>query len=157
MRRLFIVVGSCGLTLIAVWAFGQQELDASRWREMGKMDELALIMYVRGYTQGYADGDSAMEKVAAVLTKGAPIDFATKKLLAPQATRIAEIQGMGKNRDLTVAKIKDAMSAFYADYRNAPVCWNAALQFSLWSLNGEAPTGKELNEARKHGADGGCK
>jgi hypothetical protein len=155
MRKLFVLVGCCGLTLIAVWAFAQQELDASRWREMGKADELAVMMYVRGYTQGYADGDSAMEKVAKVLTKGAPIDSETKKLLMPQMRHIVESQGFG--HDITVGKVKDTMSTFYADHRNAPVCWNDALQFSLWSLNGDAVTQQELDSARKRGAENGCK
>jgi hypothetical protein len=157
MRKPYMVVGCCGLILIAVWAFGQQELDASRWRDVAKSDDLALAMFVRGYIQGYTDGDSAMEKVTAVITKGAPIDSETKKLLAPQATRIAEVEGMGKSRDLTVGKIKDTTSAFYSDHRNAPVCWNAALQFSLWSLNGDAATEQELNSARMRGAESGCK
>jgi hypothetical protein len=74
---------------------------------MGKMDDLALIMYVRGYTQGYADGDSAVDQVIAVITKGDPIDSETRKLLFPQATRIAEIEGIGKNRNLAAAKIQD--------------------------------------------------
>jgi hypothetical protein len=156
VRKPLIAAGCCGLIFLAGWAFGQQQaLDASGWHQVGKADDLALI--VKAYIQGYSDGDSAMEKVAAVLTKGNPIDPETKKLVAPQAVHIAEVQGMGQNRDLTVAKVKDAMSAFYADYRNAPVCWNTALQFSAWSLNADAPTQQELDLARKQGADMGCK
>jgi hypothetical protein len=157
MRKLFIAAGCCGLIFFAGWAFGQQVLDASRWNEIGRQDDYARMMYVLGYTQGYEDGDSAMEKVAFVLTKGNPPDSATKALLTPQVTRIAEVEGRGKNHGITVAKVTDAVSTFYTDYRNAPVCWNAAVQFSIWSLNGDAPTEQELDAARKRGGDGGCK
>jgi len=96
MRKLFIAAGCCGLIFFAGWAFGQQVLDASRWNEIGRQDDCARMMYVLGYTQGYEDGDSAMEKVAFVLTKGNPPDSATKALLTPQVTRIAEVEGRGK-------------------------------------------------------------
>lgn len=41
-------------------------------------------------------------------------------------------------------------------YRNAPVCWKTALQFSVWSLNGDAPAEQELDSARKFDAANGC-
>jgi hypothetical protein len=156
MRKRIAVACCCGVFFVVAWAFGQQALDASRWSEYGKRDELARTMYVKGYLDGYADGDSAMEKITVVLTTDDPPDALKKKLVAPQALRLPQMIGLGKNRDVTVGKIKDAMSSFYGDYRNAPVCWNAALQFSVWSLNGEAPTEQELDSARKRGAGNGC-
>jgi len=71
-------------------------------------------------------------------------------------TRIGEVVGFEKNKDITVQKIEDAVNSFYGDYRNAPVCWGQAVQFSIWSLNGNAPTDQEVETARKHGADSGC-
>ena len=65
--------------------------------------------------------------------------------------------GFGKNENVTVAKLDNAMSSFYSDYRNAAVCWNQAVQFSIWALNGETPTGQELDVARKRGAESQCK
>jgi hypothetical protein len=53
--------------------------------------------------------------------------------------------------------IETTMTSFYADYRNAPVCWADALQFSVWSLTGNAATDRELDSARKIGAETGCK
>jgi hypothetical protein len=155
-----IIVGGCFCVLVfcSGWAFGQRTLDASNWSELGKIDDLARIMYVKGYLAGYSDGDSAMEKITVVLMKDNPMDDAKKKLVAPQATRVSQVSGFGViNPDITIGKIKDTMSSFYGDYKNAPTCWNQALQFAVWSLNGDAPTEQELSEARKRGAESGCK
>lgn len=158
MRKLFIAAGCSSLIFFAGWALGQEkQFDASGWRELEKVDDLASLTYVKAYSQGYVDGENAMEIVASVVTHGKPVDPETKKLVAPHVARITEMQGMGKNRDLTFAKIKDTVTAFYADYRNAPICWNTALQFSVWSLNGDAPTEQELDSARKSGAENACK
>jgi len=146
----------CGMFFVAGVVFGQKSLDGLGWNDLGKVDELARTMYVKGYVNGYADGDSAMEKITVVLTDGQSPDASKKKLIAPQTRRVAQMLGLGKNGDVTVARIEGAMSSFYGDYRNAPVCWNQALQFSVWSLNGEASTEQELDSARKLGAVSGC-
>jgi hypothetical protein len=155
-----LIVGGCFCVLVfcSGWAFSQQSLDASNWRELGKIDDLARIMYVKGYLAGYSDGDSAMEKITVVLMKDNPMDDAKKKLVVPQATRVSQLSGFGViNPDITIGKIKDTISSFYGDYKNAPTCWNQALQFAVWSLNSDAPTEQELSEARKGGAESGCK
>jgi hypothetical protein len=157
MQKKIIVAACCSLIFFGGWASGQKSLDASNWTALGKTDDFARLLYVKGYTQGYADGDSAMEKIAIVLTKNAPVDSSTKQLISPQTRRVADVVGFGKNQDVTMGKIEDAVSSFYSDYRNAPVCWNQALQFSIWALNGNAPTDQELDAARKSGAESGCK
>jgi hypothetical protein len=157
MRRQIAIACCCGLLLAVGWAFGQQNLSASKWAEYGKADKFARMMHLKGYLDGYNDGDSAMEKIASVLMKGNSPDPATKNLVAAQVVRIAQVAGLGVNHNITVGGIETAMDAFYDDYRNAPVCWKDALQFSIWSLNGDASTEKELDAARKHGADDGCK
>jgi hypothetical protein len=48
------------------------------------------------------------------------------------------------------------MDAFYNDYRNAPVCWDDALVFSVESLNDDAPTEQELDATRAANAKTGC-
>lgn len=156
MRNRILITICCGLTFCAGWVFGQRTLDASNWGELGRTDGLGRLMYVKGYIQGYADGDSAMEKITVVLTKNIPLDSSTKQLVSPQMRRLSDVVGFGKNQDVTVGKIDNAVSSFYSDYRNAPVCWNQALQFSIWSLNGNAPTDQELDAARKSGAESGC-
>jgi hypothetical protein len=121
------------------------------------MDRFARTMYVKGYLDGYNDGDSAMEKITVIVTKGVPPDASTKALVSPQINRVADIAGLGKNRSITVGTIESAMTTFYSDYRNAPVCWKDALKFAVWSLNGDTPAGEELDAARKRGAESGCK
>jgi hypothetical protein len=158
MSKIIVVGCSCVLVFCSGWVFGQQNLDASKWREYGKTDDLARTMYVKGYVAGYSDGDSAMEKITVALMKDNPMDDAKKKLVAPQAVRLSQVSGFGiVNPDMTIGKVMDTMSSFYGDYRNSSVCWNQALQFAVWSLNGDTPTEQELSEARKRGAESGCK
>jgi hypothetical protein len=97
MQKRIAVASCCSLIFFAGWAFGQRTLDASNWTDLGRTDGLARLMYVKGYIQGYADGDSAMEKITAVLTKNTPLDSSTKKLIAPQALRLADVVGFEKN------------------------------------------------------------
>jgi hypothetical protein len=159
MQNRLVVASCCSLIFVAGWTFGQSQIthDASAWAEVGKADGLARLMYIRGYAQGYADGDSAMEKIAMVLTKNAPLDSSTKTLIAPQARRLADLSGFGKNQTATFGALDIAVSSFYGDYRNAPVCWNQAVQFSILALNGNAATEQEIDAARKSGAESGCK
>jgi hypothetical protein len=158
MKRMIVGGCFCVLVFCSGWVFGQQNSDASKWRDFGKTDDLARTMYVKGYLAGYSDGDSAMEKITVVIMKDNPIDDAKKKLVAPQAARVSQIVGVGiTNPGITIGRIMDTMSSFYGDYKNAPTCWNHALQFAVWSLNGDTPTEQELREARKRGAESGCK
>jgi hypothetical protein len=158
MRKLLIGLGCCGLIFLAGWAFGQMTLDASEWNQLGKLDSLAQTAYVRGYTQGYGDGESAMEQITAGIFKGKVDDSVMKNTTrTPQMNHTFQMIGLGSNREITVTKIVDAMNLFYGDYRNAPICWRNALQFSVWSLNGDAPTDQDLDAARTRGANGGCK
>jgi len=70
-----IIVTVCGsLIFFAGWASGQNYFDASKWSELGQKDNFARLMYLKGYLRGYSDGDSAMEKIAVVLTKNTPLD-----------------------------------------------------------------------------------
>jgi len=50
-----------------------------------------------------------------------------------------------------------AVSTFYGDKQNAPVCWEKAVALSAASLAGNEPTDQELDAARKEGAQNGCK
>lgn len=157
MRKFLMAVGCCGLIFVAGWAFGQKTLNASGWNDLRKVDDLAQLMFVKGYAQGYSDGDRAMEKIATVLTKGNAPDSTTKTVVTPQMRHVKQMVGLGSNGDITFGRIVDATNSFYSDYRNAPVCWNDALQFSVWSLNGDAATEQEVEAARKRGAGTGCK
>jgi len=50
-----------------------------------------------------------------------------------------------------------AMSTFYHDDQDAPVCWEKAIMLSAESLAGSAATDQELEAARKKGAESGCR
>jgi len=157
MWKRIAIACCCGLIFAVGWALGQQSLSASKWTEYGNENKLARIMYLQGYLDGFDDGDSAMEKITYPLLEDQLQDPTTKKRVAPQLRRVADIVGLGKNSSITVGDIQNATTAFYSDYRNAPVCWRDAFQFSVWSLSGDAPTEQELNSARKRGAESSCK
>ena len=99
----------CGMFFVAGAAFGQKSLDALGWNDLGKANRLARTMYVRGYVNGYADGDSAMEQIVAVVFKDQDLQTAFKKMPAdPQIFRVVQMVGLGKNRDISVAKVRPA-------------------------------------------------
>jgi hypothetical protein len=148
MRKRVLLALFCALVFFAGWASGQKNLDASNWNDLGKTDNLARLTYVHGYVRGYSDGVSAATKNTSTT------DSATKKLTA--LLRVSEVVGLGKNHELTAGKIADTVTTFYDDYRNAPVCWNQAIQFSIWSMSGDAATVQETDAARKSGAENGC-
>jgi hypothetical protein len=157
MRKRIAVVCCFGLFFAVGWAFGQQSLSASKWSEYGNVDKLARTMYLQGYLDGFEDGDSAMERITFPLLGNKLQDPTTKKLVGQQLRHVADVVGLGKNSNITVADIENATTAFYSDYRNAPVCWRDAFQFSVWSLSSDAPNEQELNSARKRGAESSCK
>jgi hypothetical protein len=119
----------------------------------------ARLLYLRGYLEGYADGELAMEQLATFVSKDNPPNPSAAPMQAatPMAQRIARMSGFEKNADLTLGQVIDATTAFYNDYRNAPVCWKDALQFSVRALNGDPATETDLASARKRGAESGCK
>ena len=152
-----ILIAICGALIFSVgWAFGQHPLDASRWSDLGKTDSLARLMYIKGYTEGYTDGNTMMVMIAAAQTKNTPSQPSTTQFLALAVLRADDVAGLGTAHGITTQKIETTMSSFYSDYRNAPVCWNTALQFSIWSMNGNSATDQELDAARKSAAAFGC-
>ena len=156
MQRKIIVAVCCALTFFAGWAFGQHPLDSSGWSDLGKTDSLARLMYIKGYTEGYTDGNTMMVMIAAAQAKNTPSQPSTTQFLALAVLRADDVAGSGTAHGITMQKIETTMSSFYSDYRNAPVCWNQALQFSIWSMNGNAATDQELEAARKSNAESGC-
>jgi hypothetical protein len=98
-----------------------------------------------------------MHSARRVETDNPPPSAATKWVAAPLSQHIAEMTGFGKNTGVTVGRVQDAMTTFYNDYRNAPLCWGDALQFCVWSLNGNPATEGVIDLARKRGGESGCK
>jgi len=57
---------------------------------------------------------------------------------------------------VTAGQIENAVTTFYGDYRNAPVCWGDATEAATLSLAGKAPTEKKLEGWRTQDAKIGC-
>ena len=161
MKKRIVLLVLCTLIFFVGWAFAQApapSFDGGYWVQLGKADNFARLMYMKGYLRGYADGDSAMEKIASVFIRKdeiSSLDEARKQLVVAQTQRVAQILGV-QGGNITYGKIESAADAFYGDYRNAPVCWGLGLQFSIMSLRGTPASEDELATARKSGAASGC-
>jgi hypothetical protein len=105
MRKRIAVACCCGLFFAVGWAFGQQSLSASKWAEYGNGNKLARTMYLQGYLDGFEDGDSAMEKIAFPLLGNKLQDPTTKKLVGQQLRHVADVVGLGKNSNMTIAML----------------------------------------------------
>ena len=155
MKKTVIVGGSL-LLFCAGWVFGQNaagpKYDGSAWNNLRNMDVLAQTLYTSGYVDGYRRGSIA-DWVIHGSGKPAPLDNSKITRLKIESD---DLNGLGKNRRVTVAEVQEAMDAFYNDYRNAPVCWDDALVVSVESLNDDAPTEQELDATRKANAKTGC-
>ncbi len=156
MKKKLIVAVCCALTFFVGWAFRQHPLNSSSWSDLGNTDSLARLMYIKGYTEGYRDGHTIMVMMEEAKAKNTPPHTSTTQFLALATLRANDVAGLGSGHGITMKTIQDTISLFYSDYRNAPVCWNQALQFSLWSMNGHAATDQALDDARKSSAESGC-
>lgn len=160
MKTKIFILYLCSFSFVG-WAFAQAQapsFDGGYWAQLDKADNFARLMYIKGYLKGYADGDSAMEKIASVFIKKdeiSSLDEPRKQLVIAQTWRVAQVLGV-QGGNITFGKIESATDAFYSDYRNAPVCWGLGLQFSIMSLRGTPASDDELAAARKAGAQSGC-
>lgn len=155
MKKTLIVGGSL-LLFCAGWVFGQYaggpKFDGSAWNNLRNMDVLAQTMYTSAYVAGYRRS-SDVDLVIHGPGKPSPLESSR---IARLKIESHDLNGLGKNRHVTVAQVQEAMDAFYIDYRNAPVCWDDALVFSVESLNDDPPTEQELDATRKANTETGC-
>jgi len=155
MKKTLTVGGSL-LLFCAGWASGQNaagpKYDGSAWNNLRNMDVLAQTLYTSGYVAGYRRG-SVVDWVIHGSGKPSPLE---NSKIARLKIESHDLNGLGKNRHVTVAEVQEAMDTFYNDYRNVPVCWDDALVFSVESLNDDAPTEQELDATRKANAETGC-
>jgi hypothetical protein len=56
-----------------------------------------------------------------------------------------------------MGELERTLDTFYSDYRNAPVCLDEAILFSIASLAGNAASDQELGDTRNKDAKSGCK
>lgn len=148
----FVVELAVGLT---------EERSAATWSSHSEMEKL---MYTNGYLQGFARGsiDGIISATSAIAEKekksvtsgGNTIDPAR---LARLKVEMRDQTGSGANKNMETVQIKDAITAFYSDFRNQGICWPEAFKFATMALNGDTPTEGELQAARKTDAQTGCK
>ena len=129
------------------WAAGtaqsHYQFDAAKWRALTDFEK---VIFVHGFHQGYSSAADVKEILA-------------RKDLSPSARVFAERvdrELTGGGRHVTMGQLATEMSTFYADFRNEPVCWTAALTFSINALNGTPVTEQELNGVREGSAKSGC-
>jgi hypothetical protein len=158
MKKLTIVT-ACLLLFWGGWCFGQQGSTAWNGTSWKTLNRFERGLYVTGFNNGRATGmREGFKEVLEVVTAARPASSWTpeeRKRLKEKAEQID--QKSTANSDLTISQLEATVSTFYEDYRNMPVCWDDAVSFSTSSLKGKAPTEKELNSARKKGAESGCK
>jgi hypothetical protein len=80
-----------------------------------------------------------------------------KRIAVASCCAIFFFAGWAFGQRQITGKVDNAVSSFYGDYRNVSVCWNQAVQFSIWSLSGDAVTDQEIDAARKSKAESDCK
>ena len=156
IRRLLVAPG-CLLVFWGGWCFGQQNvLNGTLWKNLNLFER---TLYVTGFNQGHAAGmrDGIKETLEAIKAVKPPSSWTLeeRRELAGKADQID--QKSAANSDFTRGQLEATVSTFYGDYRNTPVCLDDAVWLSTLSLKGSAPTEKELNAARKNGAQSGCK
>jgi hypothetical protein len=114
--------------------------------------------YVTGFNRGHAVGmrEAMQETLDLIMAIKPPSSWTPeeKNKLLERAKQIDQKSAVPSG--LTMGQLEATVSAFYDDYRNAPVCWDEATRLSSLSLKGNTPTEEALNAARKAGAQSGC-
>jgi hypothetical protein len=130
------------------WAAGNSKAVVSYngqyWHEVS---DSAKLFYVRGFSTGYQDAVATKEALA-----GKSLNDAQRALLM-RTDRYMSAKEAGHHN---IGEITNAVTTFYGDYRNASVCWEPAVTFSVMSVYGNPPSNEELARARQGSAGGGC-
>jgi hypothetical protein len=130
------------------WALGNSKAifthNGHYWQELTDTQKL---LYVRGFSMGYQDAVATKEVLA-----GKSLSDSQRELLS-RIDRYLSGKAEGSHK---IGEITNAVTTFYADYRNVSVCWEPAVTFSVMSVYGNPPTVEELAHARQGSAKGGC-
>lgn len=160
MKRAIMVLG-CLFIFASGWAFGRTKSavhNGEFWNEIGSAAptgataNFTKAMYVIGFTGGFGRAEWDAYKPAGGLPKPKPSQHLSPAQLRHGAAAVKDDLAMLVAPFHSPGQIVTEMNAFYSDDRNAPVCWDDALIFSVSSLEGSPPTGKELSAARARGA-----
>lgn len=152
------VLGTVGFLLFCVgWAFGQQSVfNGTGWKN-ANLDQ--RVFYIRGFTEGHYSGMIDGSRVILEAVKTAiPSSAWTQKEKIAFLKKLSETDhNSAAQPHFSVRQIESTTSTFYDDYRNVPVCWYHAVQFSVSSLEGNAPSETDLDRTRKSDAESGCR
>jgi len=165
MKKTIIAFG-CLMFFASGWALGQtrERQNGLYWKKLGSSDfaQAGKAMYIDGFFAGYQHGIADAETAALTgktgRAKQAPIPEASKRFVQNDAPLLAWMSSQLRHGrfDFSNGQIESEMDSFYGDYRNAPVCWDEALVFSLGALEGNPPSRQQLSFVRKLGAGTPC-
>lgn len=139
MRKLILAAG-CVLLFWAGWGFGDQQATkafpgGSTWKGVQEYErQMYVVGFMRGYVLGKRDtGALALAQFAKEkLPSMTPAQRADMEEGIEEAQKAAPAIGNTSSLILTAA-----MSTFYNDQRNAPVCWERAVMLLAASLAGK--------------------
>lgn len=160
MRHLIVAL-ACLLLFSGGWWIGKAQTarhlpGGSDWKALPSTErDLYLTGFVQGYRQGILHGGSmAIEKLApekvSSMTPAQKSDYEESLRRARKASHVLM-------QPVSDSGLDAAMSAFYRDYRNIPVCFDDAILLSAMALAGSSATEQELRAARKTGVEQGCR
>ena len=153
-------MAACFLFIVLGWCLGKSQINqalpgGSDWKSLSVDDHR---LYIAGFVQGYRHGTLHAASLATAkfasgsvtsMTRSQKADYEDSLKLAHMvAPFLLHQSGSG---------IEGALTKFYGDHKNMPVCWDDALLLSTVSLAGNPATEQQLTAARKHGAKSGCK
>ena len=131
MRKL-AVAALCFALLGHAWSQHEFSFNGASWKAL---DAGSKIGYIHGYLDGYGRGR---------LEENMMVDYVITPRISKSPSpeeqeelrELQNLQQVGVLPDsVTVGQIRDAVDTFYADFRNAPVCWSHAVFSSFQSLS----------------------
>ncbi len=150
MRRKLVVAACWVLFFAAGWMSASKAQSrmspAEVWRTMPYAERFA---YVSGFFSGYAWGlIDEMNDVSAQVAAG--------KRTPEQKEILKFMYSVRRHKPdaASWAEVIDAVSTFYSDYRNLPVCSDNAVRFATSAMLGNAAIEQELQRVRKADAQG---
>jgi hypothetical protein len=153
MKKL-AAIAVCFTLLGHAWGQHDFSFSGASWKAL---DPASKVGYIHGYLDGYGRGRLEEEMI---------VDYVITPRISksPSPEEQEELRDLQKVQEIgvlpdsvTIGQIGDAVDTFYADFRNAPICWSHATFSAFQSLRGSAPDDKFLDSTRTDDAKNGCK
>ena len=127
-------------------------LDGSDWNRASDISsssnlDLAHGFFMMGFQRGFEQGQGIMVRATATKSKVDAFLSARDKLYLHDMTKV---------QPRSPGEVFSETTLFYKDFRNAPVCWDDAMQIAKLTLEGAAPSDTELEAIRSEDAKEGC-